>query len=100
MNRREFVEATVAAGAALGLVPAQSHAAGPRVSGLRVVFDPRYSDAQAFSRTFRDLGVAVFAAGPIDVLGLWRTQLRSARPGAIAGLTTHSDLEIVQACAS
>jgi hypothetical protein len=100
MNRREFVEATVAAGAALGLVPVQAHAAGPRASGLRVVFDPRYSDAQAFSRAFRDLGITALAAGPIDVVGLWRTQLRAARPTAIAGLTTHSDLEIVQACAA
>lgn len=100
MNRREFVEATAAAGAALGLgsMPARG-ATGIQTSGLRVVFDPRYSDARAFSQAFRSLGTAVFASGPADVVGLWRTQLRSPDARAIAGLTTHSDLEILQACA-
>jgi hypothetical protein len=100
MNRREFVEATVAAGAAVGLISVPSQASELEVSGLYAVFDPRYSDARVFSETFRSLGGSVFAAGPSDVVGLWRTQLRSARPRAIAGLTTHSDLEIVQACAA
>lgn len=101
MNRREFVEGTIVAGAALGLSSLPSQAAtGTKTAGLHVVFDPRYSDAQIFSQTFQALGAAVFAAGPIDVVGLWRTQLHAARPRAIAGLTTHSDLEIVQACAA
>lgn len=101
MNRREFVEATVAAGAAVGLISVPAQAAdGLQMSRLPVVFDPRYSDARVFSQAFRNLGASVFAAGSVDVVGLWRTQLRAAHPRAIAGLTTHSDLEIVQACAA
>jgi hypothetical protein len=101
MNRREFVQSTVVASAALGMGSLSSQAAASvSASGVSVVFDPRYSDARAFSQTFERLGASSFAVGPVDVVALWRSHLRVMRPRAIAGLTTHSDLEVVRECAS
>src|SRR5690606_3309371 len=101
MNRREVVQSAVIAGAALGMGPMSSQAA-PRLtaSGVSVVFDPRYGDARAFSQAFAKLGASTFAVGPVDAVALWRSQLSVLRPRAIAGLTTHSDLEVVRGCAS
>jgi hypothetical protein len=101
MNRREFVQSAMIAGAAFGMGPLSSVAApGVSAAGVSVIFDPRYSDARAFSQTFHELGASTFAVGPVDVVALWRSQLLALRPRAIVGLTTHSDLELVRGCAN
>jgi hypothetical protein len=105
VNRREFIKGAgalavpaVIIGSRLGIgtaVPASE--AAPITA---VVFDERYSDCRRFADALARQGAIPFATLG-DSAVVWRRSLRShlaSRGGRLAGLTTYSDLVVLQSC--
>jgi hypothetical protein len=96
MDRRRFLKVSAATAAAISA----AHWIALTKPPATVLFDSRYSDARLFGRASEQQGAM---AMPVErnVVAQWfavvapRAVFRGAR---IAGLTVHSDLELLQAC--
>ena len=96
MDRRTFTKLSVATAAAASLPVAAATVPEPQL----VFFDGRYGDCRRFAAAF---GMCERFDTAHDVAHLWYSQLRDrARRETlrIAGLTTHSDLFILERCAA
>ena len=100
-DRRDFIKTSAAAAAGAALVsPALASANILPGSGQisAVIFDPRFSDSRAFAETLMARGARGFSTAE-DIGRLWNGPLAeafAAAPGALAGLTPHTDLFISQ----
>jgi len=66
-----------------------------------VLYEPRYAASRDFARSLAKRGARAFSTQD-DVVGLWRGVLGDCLDCGeprIAGLTLHSDLEVMRACA-
>jgi hypothetical protein len=96
MNRRSFLKVTATAGVVYGISPAQA-LESPRTV---ILFDERYGDAQQFAQATAQICDQILPTRQ-DVVRLWFDGLAElvAKPDTrIMGLTTHSDMEVLQSC--
>ncbi len=99
MNRREFVQAGMAAAVVggVGVVPLSAtrlRRKGTRQPVRLAVFDERYGDSRAFGHEAAQLGVPTHAMRG-DITALWFNDLDLRwrhEPMAVAGLTTEASL--------
>jgi hypothetical protein len=89
MNRRQFISVAGAALAAANGVAAATHA-----SGL-VLFDARYRESKAVAASLAKKGLASLATNQ-DVVRLWYDNPALREAVQIAGVTPHSDFEILR----
>lgn len=98
VDRRTFVKLGIAAATAAGIPSADARPD----EWLLVFFDGRYSDSRRFAGAFGSSRVERFDTA-CDVAYLWYSRLRArAQDHAVrlAGLTTHSDLFVLERCAA
>jgi len=98
IERRELMLTSAAAAAAAAL-PAQALAESlaPTRAIAAVLVDPRYADSVAFAAAARTRGAQVFSLEDDDLGRLWRGALGehfAAHSGAVAGMTSHTELFI------
>lgn len=73
-------------------------AISPKSAALpAIIFDERYEASLRFARDWQQRGANRFVSQD-DVVRLWRNSLQEYR--SIRGLTTHSDAEVLRACAA
>jgi hypothetical protein len=111
MRRRRFIETVGAVTAASGLwwvMPRDSwiHAGTSKAHAVQpirfFVYDERYPDARQAALEQESAGARVLATSG-ETVTLWREHIAAAAskgPVRIAGLTQHSDFEIVRSLAS
>lgn len=98
LDRRTFVKLGLATAATVNIASAEARADEP----LLVFCDGRYSDSRRFAESFVSPGVERFDTAS-DVAHLWYSQLSSRaqnRSVRMTGLTTHSDLFVLERCAA
>lgn len=98
MDRRTFSKLSLATAATAGIPLVGAGLAQP----LLVFFDPRYSDSRRFADSFTAMGGERINTAS-DIAYLWYSRLQArAEHGTLpmAGLTTHSDLLVLERCAA
>ncbi len=97
VNRREFIQHSVAGVVLAGAMPIRSSAAATRHSAMpidKVIFDERFADCLSFAIAASRLGATVQSIRG-DISAIWYHDLYyrwKQASGAIAGLTTHRSL--------
>jgi len=101
-DRRVFLQAGVTAATSAALAASSFNAMNGLVSRPgkigAVLFDPRYRDSRAFAQAFTTLGATSLSTAE-DIGRLWMGSLGKlfvSQSGALAGMTTHSDMLISQ----
>jgi hypothetical protein len=94
-NRREFLQAGLAASALAALIPAAAAKTSVPVAFHTVLFDQRFADSVLFAEQFSEQGIAVHGMAKGDITPFWRNELAAAwaeAPVALAGMTTEGPL--------
>ncbi len=94
-NRREFLQATLAA-SALAAIPLSALAEAAKSLPVHtVLFDQRFADSVLFAAEFAGQGIATYGMPKGDITPFWRNELSTVwaeTPASIAGLTDESAL--------
>jgi hypothetical protein len=94
-NRREFLQASLAASAFVSLLPASANAVATESNFHTVVFDQRFADSVLFAAQFAEQGIAVHGMTKGDITPFWRNELAALwaeAPVPLAGMTTEGPL--------
>ncbi len=95
-NRREFLQASLAASAFAALVPVSATANTPApIVFHTVLFDHRFADSVLFAEQFSAQGVSVHGMAKGDITPFWRNELAAIwaeAPVPLAGMTTEGPL--------